>query len=66
MKAEIYDKVSLRFKVLVAASIGILATVYYFVFLLVLLPAIGYIESKLASIKSYTPKFGPKEIIMDE
>jgi hypothetical protein len=27
MKAEIYDKVSLRFKVLVAASIGILATV---------------------------------------
>jgi hypothetical protein len=27
MKAEIYDKVSLRFKILVAASIGVLATV---------------------------------------
>jgi len=27
MKAEIYDKVSLRFKILLAASIGILATV---------------------------------------
>jgi hypothetical protein len=27
MKAEIYDKVSLRFKILLAASIGVLATV---------------------------------------
>lgn len=27
MKAEIYDRVSLRFKILLAASIGILATV---------------------------------------
>ena len=47
-------------------EIGMLATVYYFFFLLILLPAIGYIESKLASIKSYTPKFGPKEFIIDE
>lgn len=27
MKAEIYDRVSLRFKILLAASIGVLATV---------------------------------------
>jgi hypothetical protein len=27
MKVEIYDKVSLRFKILLAASIGVLATV---------------------------------------